>query len=93
MANMNNKNKIYEVQIKSKALIQEGKKSLITYFKGGTHEQIVANARALYPQYTKIEDKPNIDITPISLREYKKRLSGDIVVHKGLLIKGEAHII
>ena len=26
MANMNNKNKIYEVQIKSKALIQEGKK-------------------------------------------------------------------
>lgn len=33
MANMNNKNKIYEVQIKSKALIQEGKKSLIPILK------------------------------------------------------------
>lgn len=90
---MNNENKIYEVSIKSKALIAEGKKSLITYFKGGTHEQIIANARALYPQYTKVEDKPNIDITPISFREYERRRKGAQIIHKGIMVKGEAHVV
>jgi len=41
--------KIYEVEIKSMALIREGKKSLITYFQGGPKKLIVSNLKYLFP--------------------------------------------
>lgn len=79
---MRKKNQLYEVEIKSLALIREGKKSFITYFRGGNKKTIVSNAMVLYPQFTKAEDKPVVNITPISYSEYQKRVDTNVVRQK-----------
>lgn len=88
-----NKKRLYEVEIKSQALLREGKKGFITYFEGGQKKTIVKNVMALYPQYTQPEDKPVVDITPITRGEYKKRLNGEQILQKRHLIKGEGHVM
>lgn len=90
---MSRQPQIYEVEIKSKAILREGKKSFITYFKGGHKKTIVSNVRVLYPQYTQVEDKPVVNITPITYREYEARVSGKMVEQKQHLIQGEGHIM
>ena len=87
------KKQLYEVEIKSQALLREGKKGLVTYFQGGRKKQIASNVRFLYPQYTKPEDKPVINITPISFSEYEYRKNGGVIKQKAHLIEGEAHIL
>lgn len=89
---MSKKNQLYEVEIKSQALLREGKKSFVTYFKGGDYETIVSNCRILYPQYTNPEDKPNVDITPISLGEYRTRAKTNLIKKKGLMLEGKGDI-
>lgn len=66
------KEQLLRVEIKSKALFREEKKSFVTYFKGGTDEMIISDLRQLYPQYMKPEDKPVVNITPISKRQYRR---------------------
>lgn len=83
---MPKKEQLYEVEIRSQAIFREGKKSFITYFQGGEHKTIISNLKILYPQYTKPEDKPLIHITPISYKEYKKRLMGGQIIQKRQLI-------
>jgi hypothetical protein len=68
------KKQLYEVEIKSMALIREGKKSFITYFSGGKKKTIVSNVMILYPQFTNPADKPVVNITPITEEEYMDRL-------------------
>jgi hypothetical protein len=85
--------KLYEVEIKSKALLKEGKKGLITYFQGGQKHHIVKNVMALYPQYTKPEDAPVVNITPITNEEYQKRLVGKDIEQKQHLLKAEGHVL
>jgi hypothetical protein len=84
---------LYEVEIKSNALIRDGKKGFITYFEGGQKKTIVKNVMALYPQYTHPEDNPVVEITPISRADYKNRLNGEQIVQKRHLIKGEGHVM
>lgn len=87
------KKKLYEVEIKSEAILREGKKSFITYFEGGQKRTIVKNVMALYPQFTDPKDNPVVDITPITRTEYKKRLGGEQIHQKRHLIKGEGHVM
>ena len=84
---------LYEVEIKSKSLLKEGKKGLITYFRGGTPEMIASNVRFLYPQYTKKEDEAVVNITPISVQEYMNRLVGGVVRQRQQLVTEKAHIL
>jgi hypothetical protein len=88
----NSKNNIYEVEIKSMAIIREGQKSLITYFKGGPVKRIISNLQILYPQYTHPEDKPNIRVTKITYSEFQERLNGKVIEQKAHLIEGETNI-
>ena len=90
--NMKKENQMYEVEIKSMAIINENKKGFITYFQGGTHEQIISNLKILYPQFMNVEDKPNVNITPISKREYKRRLNGNTIQQKGRVLEGTGDI-
>ena len=90
---MRKKNQMYEVELKSKALLKEGKRGLITYFSGGNKKTIAMNVRSLYPQYCKPEDKPTVLITPITYREYQSRVNGGIVNQKGKLFVAEGDIV
>lgn len=85
--------KLYEVEIKSLALLREGKKSLITYFRGGPTELIASNVRYLYPQYTKEEDQPVVDITPISKKEFRRRKRGKQIKQKRQLVSTSGFIL
>lgn len=87
---MRKRDQIYEVEIKSQSLLREGKRGLITYFQGGTHEQIAANIRQLYPQYTQKEDLPMFNIRPISFKEYTERVTTGKISQKAQLLKAEA---
>jgi hypothetical protein len=84
---------MYEVEIKSQALLKDGKKSLITYFKGGPKKAIVKNVQMLYPQYTNPVDQPIVNISPISINEYHERLGGKQIVHKQHLVNTEGNIL
>lgn len=79
--------RLYEVEIKSEAILAEGKKSFITYFRGGQKKTIVSNVRKLYPTYTDPKDKPVIEITPISEIEYQARVNGARIEQKRHLVK------
>lgn len=83
---------IYEVEIKSQALLREGKKSFVTYFIGGRKKTIVSNVQILYPQFTKKEDSPLVLITPISKAEYERRKNGGQIRHKRHLMRKVANI-
>jgi hypothetical protein len=48
---------------------------------------------ALYPQYTKPEDAPVVNITPITNEEYQKRLVGKDIEQKQHLLKAEGHVL
>jgi len=86
------KKKLYEVEIKSMAIIREGQKSLITYFQGGPVKRIISNVQRLYPQYTRPEDQPNVSVTAITYREFEQRLAGKMITQKAHLIQGETNI-
>lgn len=90
---MRKDNQLYEVEIKSQSLLAEGKKSFITYFRGGNKKTIASNVRYLYPQYTKEEDKATVYITPITEEEYQSRVNGGMIKQKQHLIQGEGNII
>ena len=81
-----NKDRLYEVEIRSKALLREGKKSLITYFRGGPKKVIASNCKKLYPQYTKPEDLPVVNITPITYKDYLKRSETNEIRQKAHLV-------
>ena len=84
---------LYEVEIKSKALLKEGKKSFITYFQGGRAKRIISNLRILYPQYMNPDDKPMVNITIISQEEYEARKSGKQIQHKAHMMEAEGNIV
>jgi len=91
---MKSKNKkLFEVEIKSMALINEGKKSLITYFQGGTKKRIVSNVQKIFPQYTKIEDKPVVNITRITMEEYEQRKNGGAIKQNLEMIQTKGDIL
>jgi len=91
---MNRRNKkLYEVEIKSMALINEGKKSLITYFQGGTKKRIVSNVQKIFPQYTKMEDKPVVNITRITMEEYEQRKNGGQIKQKVEMVQTKGDIL
>jgi hypothetical protein len=91
---MKSKNKkLFEVEIKSMALINEGKKSLITYFQGGTKKRIVSNVQKIFPQYTKIEDKPVVNITRITMEEYEERKNGGAIKQNLEMIQTKGDIL
>jgi hypothetical protein len=89
----NKQKKLYEVEIKSQAILQEGKKSFITYFQGGRAKRIISNLRILYPQYMNPEDKPLVNITEISQQEYLERKEGKQVMQKGHMLEAEGKVI
>lgn len=72
-------NQLLKVEIKSKALFKEDKKSFVTYFKGGTDEMIIHDLRQLYPQYMKPADDPVVNITPISKTQYNRNRNSERV--------------
>jgi energy-converting hydrogenase Eha subunit F len=84
---------LYEVEIKSKALLRENQKGFITYFRGGKPETIVSNCKILYPQFTKPEDSPTVNITPITEEEYSKRLLGKNIIQKQELVSTRANVM
>jgi hypothetical protein len=84
---------LYEVEVKSQALLKEGKKSFITYFQGGRAKRVISNLKILYPQYTKPEDKPLVNITVITKEEYEARKSGKQIQHKGHMMEAEGNIV
>lgn len=83
---MRKKDQMYQVELKSKSILREGKKSLITYFQGGNRKTIAMNVMRLYPQYTKPEDMPKVIITAIPYREYLKILNGGVVTQKSVMV-------
>jgi hypothetical protein len=84
---------IYEVEVKSQALLKEGKKSFITYFQGGRAKRVISNLKILYPQYTKPEDKPLVNITVITMEEYEARKGGKQIQHKAHMMEAEGNIV
>ncbi len=88
---MRKQKQLYEVEIKSQSLLKEGKKGLITYFRGGNHQTVGKNIMKLYPQYTKAEDKPMFNIRAITEEEYKFRENSGTVTQKGHMVRGEAN--
>lgn len=90
---MGQRKQLYEVEIKSMAIVREGKKSFITYFEGGPHNVIISNLRLLYPQYMDPADKPVVGITKISRKDYERRKKGDYIAQKAQMIKTEGHIL
>lgn len=90
---MRKKNQMYEVEIKSEALLREGKKGFICYFKGGNKKTIVMNVQKLYPQFTQPEDKPVVNIRPIKYREYEARLNGEPITQKQKLLQKEGNFV
>jgi hypothetical protein len=86
------KGQLYEVEIKSKALLREGKNGLITYFRGGQKKTIASNVRKIYPQYTDPVDAPVVNITPISFRDYEQRKNGGEIRQKQHLINQRVDI-
>ena len=84
---------LYEVEIKSRALLKEGKKSFITYFQGGRAKRVISNLRLLYPQYMNPEDKPLVNITVITAEEYEARKSGKQIRHKAHMMEAEGNIV
>jgi hypothetical protein len=90
---MRNKNQLYEVEIKSQALLKEGNRGFICYFQGGNKKTIVMNIKKLYPQYTNPEDNPVVNITNISYREYEARLNGEPIKHKQKLLEKEGNFL
>lgn len=92
-ASMSVKDQLYEVEIKSQAILREGQRSLVTYFKGGPKKTIVANVQRLYPQYTNPVDKPVVNITPITFREYKERCETGIIKQKQHLVNASGFIM
>ena len=87
------KQKIYEVEIQSMEILRQGKKSFITYFQGGHKTRIVSNARKLYPDFFKEEDKPVVHITQITYKEYLARLNGKQIEQKKQYVEAKANII
>lgn len=86
--------KLYEVEIKSMAIIREGKnKSFITYFRGGTHEQIISNLKILYPQFMKPEDQPVVNITRIKEKEYRRRKKENIIRQKQVALTHKDYVM
>jgi hypothetical protein len=90
---MRRKDQLYEVEIKSQALLNEGKKGFICYFKGGNRNTIVMNVQKLYPQFTKPEDNPVINITPIKYKEYERRKNGGDIEQKQKLLEREGNFV
>jgi hypothetical protein len=90
---MRKKEQLYEVEIKSQALLREGKNGFICYFKGGNKKTIVMNAQVMYPQYTAFEDKPVINVTPIKFSEYQNRLNSNVVEQKQKLLQKEGNFV
>lgn len=84
---------LYEVEIKSQALLKEGKKSFITYFQGGRAKRIISNLKILYPQYMKTDDKPLVNITIITMEEYEARKNGKQIQHKAHMLEAEGNIV
>ena len=83
--------KLYEVEIKSLALLREGKKFDYLFSRSWT-ELIASNVRYLYPQYTKEEDHPVVDITPISKKEFRRRKRGKQIKQKRQLVSTSGFI-
>lgn len=90
---MRKKNQLYEVEIKSQALLRENKRGFITYFKGGNKKTIVMNVQKLYPQYTDPKDEPVVNIRPIKYREYQERLKTGIIEQKQKLVQKEGNFV
>lgn len=90
---MRRKDQLYEVEIKSQALLNEGKQGFICYFKGGNKKTIVMNVQKLYPQYTNPDDKPVVNITPIKYKEYEKRLNGETIQQKQQIIEKRGNFV
>lgn len=83
----------YEVEIKSLALLREGKRGLVTYFKGGPKELIASNCRKIYPQYTKPEDNPIVNIRKIPFREIKRIQEGGQITQKQTMYQTKKHVL
>lgn len=90
---MRRKDQMYEVEIKSQALLREGKQGFICYFKGGNKKTIVMNVQKLYPQYTHPDDAPVVNITPIKFREYESRKNGETIQQKQQMLQKEGNFI
>lgn len=90
---MRKKNQMYEVEIKSEALLREGKRGFICYFQGGNKKTIVMNVQKLYPQFTQPEDKPVVNIRPIKYKEYEARLNGEPINQKQKLLQKEGNFV
>jgi hypothetical protein len=84
---------LYEVEIKSKSILRENQRGFITYFRGGEHETIVSNCKILYPQFTKPEDDPIVNITPITESEYTQRLFGKMIIQKQEMLQTHADVL
>ena len=89
---MEKENQLYEVEIKSQALLREDKKSFVTYFRGGEPKDVLMNARKLYPQYTNPEDKPVVHVNEITQEEYNKRFHDNVVYQRGVVLEGKVDI-
>ncbi len=83
---MRRKNQMYQVELKSKSILKEGKKSLITYFQGGNKKTIAMNMMRLYPQYTKPEDSPVVSIQAISFKEYNEIVNGKQIIQTSVMV-------
>lgn len=90
---MRRKNQLYEVEIKSQALLNEGKRGFICYFQGGNRKTIVMNVQKLYPQYTKPEDNPVVNITPIKYKIYEARKNGEQIEQKQQVIEKRGNFV
>jgi hypothetical protein len=90
---MRRKDQLYEVEIKSQALLREGKNGFVCYFRGGNRKTIVMNVQKLYPQYTHPDDKPVVNITAIKYREYEKRIDQDYIEQKQVLFQKEGNFV
>lgn len=68
---------LYEVELKSKAFLGKKETGLITYFEYPAKKKTIAsNMKKLYPQYTKKEDEPVVNIRRITKSEYEERVNG-----------------
>jgi len=71
----------------------KAKKVLFVTLKVEIKKTIIMNVQKLYPQYTKPEDSPVVNITPIRYNKYEGRKNGGEIKQKQQIFERRGNFV